>query len=161
MCEKISKGEIREIIVCGVQSGQAVISVSCSRHCGDGLSKFQHSHHEFSQISFSKRGGQCHITLLGDKRVPQHVVDEKHQQSCFVCCQSQYCGPDGTGMYISLFAVFYSSMDHLFVCHGNVTKHAWFTVALVFRSPLVSDQPSNSNKKRKDAIFTFFCILLN
>ena len=62
MCEKISKGEIREIIVCGVQSGQAVISVSCSRHCGDGLSKFQHSHHEFSQISFNKRGGQCHLS---------------------------------------------------------------------------------------------------
>ena len=64
------------------------------------------------------------ITLLGDKRVPQHVVDEKHQQSCLVCCQSQYCGPVGNQMYISLFAVFYSSMDHLFVCHGNVTKHA-------------------------------------
>ena len=62
MCEKISKGEIREIIVCGVQSGQAVISVSCSRHCGDGLSKFQHSHHEFSQISFNKRGEQCHLS---------------------------------------------------------------------------------------------------
>ena len=40
------------------------------------------------------------ITLLGDKRVRQHVVDEKHQQSCLVCCQSQYCGPIGNQMYI-------------------------------------------------------------
>ena len=78
MCEKISKGEIREIIVCGVQSGQAVISVSCSRHCGDGLSKFQHSHHEFSQISFNKRGGQCHLSHFWETKesLNQHVVNE-------------------------------------------------------------------------------------
>ena len=78
MCEKISKGEIREIIVCGVQSGQAVISVSCSRHCGDGLSKFQHSHHEFSQISFNKRGGQCHLSHFWETKESVNMSQTKN-----------------------------------------------------------------------------------
>ena len=78
MCEKISKGEIREIIVCGVQSGQAVISVSCSRHCGDGLSKFQHSHHEFSQISFNKRGGQCHLSHFWETKESLNMSQTKN-----------------------------------------------------------------------------------